>query len=162
MRPPARQSVGVGARMRNRPSDRIPQMGQSSAISGQRPRGDSSEGGQRSRGGAASCSRFAMRLVVFVSGSDSARLVSVVRCRCCIVVAVISSFSACRAKSARVPLKCFDALQPHLQLILEIDHSSGHTKKKENGLCLANMNLGYGGKQSLSRVQRHQQILCCQ
>jgi hypothetical protein len=35
----------------------------------------------------------------------------------------------------------------HCQLLLEVDHSSGHLRKKENGLSVAGMNLGWGGKQ---------------
>ena len=34
----------------------------------------------------------------------------------------------------------------------KVDHSSGHTKKKENGLSVDNMNLEWGGKQCKLRA----------
>ena len=48
-------------------------------------------------------------------------------------------------------LDWFDTLYPDYQMLLEVDHSSGHTKKKENGLSTENMNLEWGGKQSKLR-----------
>ena len=38
-------------------------------------------------------------------------------------------------------------IHPELQVILEVDHSSGHLKTKEDGLNIDGMNLGCGGKQ---------------
>ena len=39
--------------------------------------------------------------------------------------------------------------KPDYQLLLEVEHSSGHTKKKENGWSIETMNLEWGGKQSI-------------
>ena len=39
-------------------------------------------------------------------------------------------------------MDCLECLYPHLQFLLEFDHSSGHTKKKPDGLFVENMNLG--------------------
>ena len=41
---------------------------------------------------------------------------------------------------------CFDYLYPGHQMLLEVDHSSGHTKKLPGGLCTDDMGLGIGGK----------------
>ncbi len=38
-----------------------------------------------------------------------------------------------------------------MQLLLEVDHSSGHTKHKTNGLNVELMNLKYGGKKPILR-----------
>jgi hypothetical protein len=42
-------------------------------------------------------------------------------------------------------LDCFECLYPEYQLALEVDRSSGHTKKKVDGLTVEHMNLGVGG-----------------
>ncbi|CAM9799266.1 unnamed protein product, partial [Scytosiphon promiscuus] len=38
-------------------------------------------------------------------------------------------------------------LDPDMQLVIEVDHSSGHAKQREDGLHVGNMNAKYGGKQ---------------
>ena len=43
-------------------------------------------------------------------------------------------------------MDCFDYLYPGHQMLLEVDHSSGHTKKLPGGLCTDDMGLGIGGK----------------
>ncbi len=48
-------------------------------------------------------------------------------------------------------LDAFEALYPDCQLLLEVDHSSGHTKATANGLSIHNMNLKYGGKKPALR-----------
>eukprot|EP00733_Pompholyxophrys_punicea_P001443 Pompholyxophrys_punicea_v1_NODE_723_length_1393_cov_18.770553.p3 type:complete len:151 gc:universal NODE_723_length_1393_cov_18.770553:303-755(+) len=40
---------------------------------------------------------------------------------------------------------------PTRQLVMEVDHSSGHAKQKANGLNVNHMNASYGGKQTLVR-----------
>jgi len=44
-------------------------------------------------------------------------------------------------------MDCFDVLYPDLQLMVEVDHSAGHAKFREDGLHVGNMNVKYGGKQ---------------
>jgi hypothetical protein len=44
-----------------------------------------------------------------------------------------------------------EALWPHEQLAFEVDHSSGHTKTKANGLQVNEMNKLYGGNQRIMR-----------
>ena len=44
-------------------------------------------------------------------------------------------------------LDIMDWVHPDLQVILEVDHSSGHLKPKDDGLSINGMNLGFGGKQ---------------
>ena len=48
-------------------------------------------------------------------------------------------------------LDCFDVLYPDLQLMVEVDHSAGHAKFREDGLHVGNMNVKYGGKQKIMR-----------
>jgi hypothetical protein len=40
----------------------------------------------------------------------------------------------------------FEVLYPGMQLLIEVDHSSGHLKTQSDGLHVANMNLYWGGK----------------
>lgn len=42
-------------------------------------------------------------------------------------------------------MDAFDCLYPNCQMLLEVDHSSGHTKKKPDGLSTDNMNMKWGG-----------------
>ena len=44
-------------------------------------------------------------------------------------------------------LDCLEHLWPNSQFCIEVDHSSGHTKKREDGLCAVRMNKDWGGKQ---------------
>ena len=44
-------------------------------------------------------------------------------------------------------LDCLEHLWPDMQFCIEVDHSSGHTKKREDGLCVVRMNKDWGGKQ---------------
>jgi hypothetical protein len=46
---------------------------------------------------------------------------------------------------------CFNLLFPGFQLVLEVDHSSGHLKTKEDGLATRELSLGWGGKQRKMR-----------
>ena len=46
---------------------------------------------------------------------------------------------------------CFDYLYPGHQMILEVDHSSGHTKTLPGRLCTDDMGLGIGGKKLATR-----------
>ena len=48
-------------------------------------------------------------------------------------------------------MDCFDVLYPDLQLMVEVDHSAGHAKFREDGLHVGNMNVKYGGKQKIMR-----------
>jgi len=51
-------------------------------------------------------------------------------------------------------LKCMEVcevLHPHMQLMVEVDHSSGHGKGKEGGLNANSMGVGFGGKQARMR-----------
>lgn len=48
-------------------------------------------------------------------------------------------------------MDCFDVLYPELQLIVEVDHSAGHAKFREDGLHVGHMNVKYGGKQKILR-----------
>ncbi|CAN0077014.1 unnamed protein product [Scytosiphon promiscuus] len=45
----------------------------------------------------------------------------------------------------------YEHLHPDVQLVIEVDHSSGHAKQRENGLHVSNMNVKYGGKQRILR-----------
>ncbi|CAM9278484.1 unnamed protein product, partial [Ectocarpus sp. 12 AP-2014] len=40
---------------------------------------------------------------------------------------------------------------PDMQIVFEVDHSSGHGKQREDGLHVSNMNVKYGGKQKVLR-----------
>lgn len=42
-------------------------------------------------------------------------------------------------------MDCFEVLYPDWQLVMEVDHSSGHAKYREDGLHVANMNMKWGG-----------------
>lgn len=42
-------------------------------------------------------------------------------------------------------MDCFEVLYPDWQLVMEVDHSSGHAKYREDGLHVANMNVKWGG-----------------
>ncbi|CAN0579095.1 unnamed protein product, partial [Ectocarpus sp. 12 AP-2014] len=42
-------------------------------------------------------------------------------------------------------MDCFDVLYPDWQLVMEVDHSSGHAKYREDGLHVGNMNVRWGG-----------------
>eukprot|EP00733_Pompholyxophrys_punicea_P000968 Pompholyxophrys_punicea_v1_NODE_393_length_2064_cov_23.574415.p2 type:complete len:157 gc:universal NODE_393_length_2064_cov_23.574415:1787-1317(-) len=44
-------------------------------------------------------------------------------------------------------LDVFEFLYSNIQLVLEVDHSSGHAKQKEDGLNVKSMNAGFGGTQ---------------
>jgi hypothetical protein len=46
---------------------------------------------------------------------------------------------------------CFNIIYPGYQLVLEVDHSSGHLKTKEDGLAIRGLSLGWGGAQRLMR-----------
>ena len=48
-------------------------------------------------------------------------------------------------------LDVFDVRYPNMQLLLEVDHSSGHTKQQKDGLNVDEMNLKHGGKQGKLR-----------
>ena len=41
-----------------------------------------------------------------------------------------------------------EVLYPFMQLLVEVDHSSGHGKAQEGGLNVNSMSTGYGGKQA--------------
>jgi len=49
-------------------------------------------------------------------------------------------------------MDAFDTLYPDMQLVLEVDWSSGHAKKIPEGLYATSMNLLYGGKQDIVRA----------
>lgn len=42
-------------------------------------------------------------------------------------------------------MDCFEVLYPDWQLVMEVDHSSGHAKYREDGLHVNNMNVKWGG-----------------
>ena len=48
-------------------------------------------------------------------------------------------------------LDAYEFLDPDMQVVMEIDHSSGHAKQREDGLHVSNMNVKYGGKQRVLR-----------
>lgn len=48
-------------------------------------------------------------------------------------------------------MDCFDVIYPDKQLMIEVDHSAGHTKFREDGLHVGSMNTKYGGKQKILR-----------
>ncbi|CAB1104406.1 unnamed protein product [Ectocarpus sp. CCAP 1310/34] len=48
-------------------------------------------------------------------------------------------------------LDVLDVFEPDMQVVVEIDHSSGHTRQREDGLHVGNMNVKYGGKQKVLR-----------
>ena len=52
---------------------------------------------------------------------------------------------------------CFEILYPELQLLFEVDWSSGHSKSKEDGLNANAMNGAWGGKQPCMRSTRIQE-----
>ena len=43
-------------------------------------------------------------------------------------------------------MDCFEVVQPDKQLMVEVDHSAGHARFREDGLRMRNMNAKYGGK----------------
>lgn len=43
-------------------------------------------------------------------------------------------------------MDCFEVLYPAWQLVMEVDHSSGHAKYREDGLHVDNLNVKWGGK----------------
>ena len=49
-------------------------------------------------------------------------------------------------------MDCFDVLYPDLQLMVEVDHSAGHAKFREDGLHVGNMNVKYGGNRRLGET----------
>ena len=48
-------------------------------------------------------------------------------------------------------MDCFNAIYPDKQLMIEIDHSSGHAKYRDDGLHVVHMNVKFGGKQRVLR-----------
>ncbi|CAN0187432.1 unnamed protein product [Laminaria digitata] len=44
-----------------------------------------------------------------------------------------------------------EALEPNMQIVIEVDHSAGHAKGREDGLHVSNMNVKYRGKQRVLR-----------
>lgn len=48
-------------------------------------------------------------------------------------------------------LDTIETLYPYMQVLLEVDHSGTHLKKKEGGLDVGVMNIGWGGKQTKLR-----------
>jgi len=51
-------------------------------------------------------------------------------------------------------MDCFDVIAPNKQLVLEVDHSAGHAKFRENGLHVGSMNVKCGGKRRRSSATR--------
>ncbi|CAM9308723.1 unnamed protein product, partial [Sphacelaria rigidula] len=45
----------------------------------------------------------------------------------------------------------FEVMYPEKQLMLEVDHPTGHAKYREDGLHVGHMNVRYGGMQKLLR-----------
>ena len=48
-------------------------------------------------------------------------------------------------------LKVLEFLYPNMQVVLEIDHSSGHLKEKVDGLMVNDMGMRWGGKKASKR-----------
>lgn len=48
-------------------------------------------------------------------------------------------------------MDCFEIVEPHTQLAIEVDHSAGHAKYLPEWLHVANMDVKYGGKQKVLR-----------
>ncbi|CAM9599800.1 unnamed protein product, partial [Pylaiella littoralis] len=48
-------------------------------------------------------------------------------------------------------LDVYEFLEPDMQVVVEVDHSAGHAKQREDGLHVSNMNVKYGGKQKVLR-----------
>ena len=48
-------------------------------------------------------------------------------------------------------LDVLEHLDDGMQMVIEVDHSSGHAKQREDGLHVSNMNVKYGGKQKKLR-----------
>ncbi|CAM9872720.1 unnamed protein product, partial [Pylaiella littoralis] len=48
-------------------------------------------------------------------------------------------------------LDVYEWLEPDVQVVVEVHHSSGHAKHREDGLHVSNMNVKYGGKQKVLR-----------
>lgn len=42
-------------------------------------------------------------------------------------------------------MDCFEVLYPQRQLVMEVDHSAGHAKYREDGLYVGNINVKWGG-----------------
>ena len=55
------------------------------------------------------------------------------------------------SKQVEEVLDILNWIHPDLQVILEVDHSSGHLKIEDDGLSINGMDLGYGCKQSKVR-----------
>ena len=51
-------------------------------------------------------------------------------------------------------MDAIEVLHPTHQMVLEVDHSQGHAKGRENGLYAKKMNLSTGGKQDIPRDSR--------
>lgn len=47
-------------------------------------------------------------------------------------------------------MDCFEVLYPDWQLVMEVDHSSGHAKYREDRLHVGNMNIKWGGAKGAS------------
>ncbi|CAM9528160.1 unnamed protein product, partial [Sphacelaria rigidula] len=47
-------------------------------------------------------------------------------------------------------MDCFEVLYPDWQLVMEVDHPSGHAKYREDGLHVGNMNVKWGGAKGSS------------
>ena len=45
-----------------------------------------------------------------------------------------------------------EVIYPDMQLHMEFDWSSGHSKRSDDGLAVASMNWGYGGKEKELRL----------
>ncbi|CAM9922815.1 unnamed protein product, partial [Pylaiella littoralis] len=48
-------------------------------------------------------------------------------------------------------LDVLEYLDNDMQVVVEVDHSSGHAKQREDGLHVSNMNVKYGDKQKVLR-----------
>jgi hypothetical protein len=55
------------------------------------------------------------------------------------------------AKQLEHFIKGYDILFPSNQLMMQLDHSSGHTKYSDDALAVSHMNMKYGGKQRVPR-----------
>jgi hypothetical protein len=49
-------------------------------------------------------------------------------------------------------MDCHDTLYPDRQLVMEVDHSQGHAKLRQDGLHASHMRMKIGGKQLIPRV----------
>lgn len=58
---------------------------------------------------------------------------------------------------AKFQIQCLDFMQaietlhPNMQILLEVDHSSGHLKEQSDGLTVSTMNVKWGGKATAKR-----------